>query len=83
MDPTLGQRPQPPDINGHGWSNGGGPPRGGHMGPMGGHIDQSAVRVRQWIETRSVSDVRKIRPVLNQEHKKYIRLFNILSAKNS
>ena len=33
-----------------------------------GHCDmQSAMRVRQWIETRTVSDVRKVRPILNQE----------------
>ena len=69
MDPTLGQRPQPPDINGHGWSNGGPPNRSGHM-------DQSAVRVRQWIETRTVSDVRKIRPVLNQETREISPLFS-------
>ena len=110
MDPTLGQRPQPPDINGHAWANGSGPrghgpPNGGpypgngqmypanngqgpypasgpyppngpgpypgqggpYHGPPAGHVDRSAVRVRQWIETRTVSDVRKVRPFLNQE----------------
>ena len=48
MDPTLGQRPQPPSLmqaNNHG----------------------SNAKVRQWIETRTVADVRKVRPVLNQE----------------
>jgi len=61
MDPTLSQRPQPPDMhNGHRWPNTNGGQRGG--------IDpQAAMRVRHWIETRTVSDVRKVRPVLNAE----------------
>lgn len=74
MDPTLGQRPQPPDINGHltsavNWpANGGGQYGGGPVHNGMGHCDlQSAMRVRQWIETRTVSDVRKVRPILNQE----------------
>jgi hypothetical protein len=78
MDPTLAQRPQPPDINGHVASSsaashwpGGGQYGGGGSGIVHngmGHCDaQSAMRVRQWIETRTVSDVRKVRPILNQE----------------
>jgi len=61
MDPTLSQRPQPPDMhNGHRWPNANGGQRGG--------IDpQAAMRVRHWIETRTVSDVHKVRPVLNAE----------------
>ena len=61
-----------------GWQGGGpgGVPGGSHGGgPGGGHGGgpgqqeqvAAALRVRQWIETRTVSDVRKIRPVLNQE----------------
>ena len=64
MDPTLGQRPQPPDINGHAWSNNG-PAQGPNLPPA--QFEHSAMRVRQWIETRTVSDVRRVRPVLNQE----------------
>ncbi|XP_023327809.1 mediator of RNA polymerase II transcription subunit 12 isoform X3 [Eurytemora carolleeae] len=64
MDPTLGQRPQPPDINGHAWPNNG-PPRGPNLPPA--QFEHSAMRVRQWIETRTVSDVRRVRPILNQE----------------
>ena len=56
MDPTLSQRPQPPDLH-----------RGGWPGPHNGGYDPSAAKVRHWIETRTVSDVRKVRPVLNQE----------------
>ena len=72
MDPMLGQRPQPPDINGHlplGSNWPGGNQYGGGVVHNGmGHCDmQSAMRVRQWIETRTVSDVRKVRPILNQE----------------
>jgi hypothetical protein len=77
MDPMLAQRPQPPDINGHvpaAVANGAAYwPAGGQYGGGGahngmGHCDaQSALRVRQWIETRTVSDVRKVRPILNQE----------------
>jgi len=63
MDPTLSQRPQPPppDMhNGHRWPNTNGGPRN--------NIDpQAAQRVRHWIETRTVSDVRKVRPILNAE----------------
>jgi hypothetical protein len=78
MDPMLAQRPQPPDINGHVpasaaangaayWPAGGQYVGGGAHNGMG-HCDaQSALRVRQWIETRTVSDVRKVRPILNQE----------------
>jgi len=76
MDPMLAQRPQPPDINGHVAAAANGAaywPAGGQYGGGGahngmGHCDaQSALRVRQWIETRTVSDVRKVRPILNQE----------------
>ena len=56
MDPTLSQRPQPPDLH-----------RGGWPGPHNGGHDPAAAKVRHWIETRTVSDVRKVRPVLNQE----------------
>merc|ERR1712080_504277 len=58
VDPTLAQRPLPPQHNGAGWPGAGG---GG-----GGQQEQvqAALRVRQWIETRTVSDVRKIRPIL-------------------
>ena len=68
MDPTLGQRPQPPDINnGRPVSNGGGVSM---LPPTNGGVQRyDHNRVRQWIETRSVSDVRKIRPILNQGHK--------------
>jgi len=54
----------PPQHNGAGWNSGGGGGGGG-----GGQQEQvqAALRVRQWIETRTVSDVRKIRPILNQE----------------
>jgi len=65
MDPTLSQRPQPPDMHRGGWPNGG-PPQGPH-GPPGSGVDPSSAKVRHWIETRTVSDVRKVRPVLNQE----------------
>ena len=58
MDPTLSQRPQPPDLHRGGWP---GPHNSGHGG------DPAAAKVRHWIETRTVSDVRKVRPVLNQE----------------
>jgi len=59
MDPTLSQRPQPPDMhNGHRWPN----TNGGQRGDP-----QAAMRVRHWIETRTVSDVRKVRPILNSE----------------
>jgi len=51
MDHTLSHRPQPP-----GWQNG-----VDHSDPA------SALKVRHWIETRTVSDVRKVRPVLNQQ----------------
>jgi hypothetical protein len=54
VDPTLAQRPLPPQHNGSGW------------GEARQEV-QAALRVRQWIETRTVSDVSKIRPVLNQE----------------
>ena len=57
MDPTLSQRPLPPDIHRH--------QGGGWAGP--GQVDPAAAKVRHWIETRTVSDVRKVRPVLNQE----------------
>jgi hypothetical protein len=78
MDPMLGQRPQPPDINGHlpppvqaaaaSWGPTGGQFGGGGVHNGMGHCDpQSAMRVRQWIETRTVSDVRQVRPILNQE----------------
>merc|ERR1719500_1037802 len=60
VDPTLAQRPLPPQHNGAGWPGAGG--GGGQQEQV-----QAALRVRQWIETRTVSDVRKIRPVLNQE----------------
>lgn len=59
MDPTLSQRPQPPDMhNGHRWPN----TNGGQRGDP-----QAAMRVRHWIETRTVSDVQKVRPILNSE----------------
>jgi len=90
MDPTLGQRPQPPDMAAHlrnnttaggpaisVASNGGVPGRGpllpatgpgsGVGGPGLPPYDSSAHKVRQWIETRTVTDVRKVRPILNQE----------------
>jgi len=64
VDPTLNQRPQPPDLNNgqQRWSSS----HGGvlHMVP---NPQSAQMRVRQWIETRTVSDVRKVRPVLNQE----------------
>jgi len=81
MDPMLAQRPQPPDINGHVppgansasyWTAGG---SGGMVHNGMGHCDaQSALRVRQWIETRTVSDVRKVRPILNQEIQRGLNL---------
>jgi len=52
----------PPQHNGAGWNGGGGGGGGGQQDQV-----QAALRVRQWIETRTVSDVRKIRPILNQE----------------
>lgn len=59
MDPTLSQRPQPPDMhNGHRWPN-------TNYGQRGD--PQAAMRVRHWIETRTVSDVQKVRPILNSE----------------
>jgi len=59
MDPTLSQRPQPPDMhNGQRWPNANGGQRGD---------PQTAMKVRHWIETRTVSDVRKVRPILNSE----------------
>jgi len=83
MDPTLGQRPQPPDINSHNsrpngsiLSNGSIMPNGS-MG-NGSRYDHS--RVRQWIETRSVSDVRKVRPILNQEIQRGFSLKKALSV---
>merc|ERR1712038_2198313 len=63
VDPTLAQRPLPPQHNGAGWNGGGG---GGGGGGQQEQV-QAALRVRQWIETRTVSYVRKIRPILNQE----------------
>jgi len=62
VDPTLAQRPLPPQHNGAGWTGAGGGAGGGQQEQV-----QAALRVRQWIETRTVSDVRKIRPILNQE----------------
>jgi len=59
MDPTLSQRPQPPDMhNGQRWPNANGGQRGD---------PQTAMKVRHWIETRTVSDVRKVQPILNSE----------------
>jgi hypothetical protein len=65
MDPTLSQRPQPPDLhNGHRWPSTNGSQR---------EDPQTAMKVRHWIETRTVSDVRKVRPVLNSEiHKGFL-----------
>merc|ERR1719187_1122491 len=89
MDPTLAQRPQPPDIQQHpgpalhhthppppghtapppavdhrnGLTNGG-PPRGSSLAQ---YDQQTAMRVRRWIEQRSAPDVQKCRPILNAE----------------
>ena len=61
MDPTLSQRPHPPELHqtGRGW-----PAPAQSNGQPG---LQSAMKVRHWIETRTVSDVRAVRPVLNRE----------------
>jgi len=63
MDPTLGQRPQPPSLHTNGSTAGGRQ----SFDATGGGGAGSAQKVRQWIETRTVADVRKIRPILNQE----------------
>lgn len=62
VDPTLGQRPQPPDLH-----NGNMPRWVAQANGQQQEQVQAALRVRQWIESRTVSDVRKIRPILNQE----------------
>ena len=67
MDPTLSHRPQPPELQ-RGWQNG--------MDPA------SAVKVRHWIETRTVSDVRKVRPVLNQEIQQGFQLRKAVGVKD-
>ena len=68
MDPTLSHRPQPPELQ-RGWQN--------------GNIDPaSAVKVRHWIETRTVSDVRKVRPVLNQEIQQGFQLRKAVGVKD-
>jgi len=61
MDPTLGQRPQPPSLHTNDSAAAGRQSFEATGGPG------SAQKVRQWIETRTVADVRKIRPILNQE----------------
>ena len=63
MDPTLGQRPQPPSLHTNGSAAGGRQ----SFDATGNGGAGSAQKVRQWIETRTVADVRKIRPILNQE----------------
>ena len=68
MDPTLSQRPLPPNIGG--WQNG------------GQRMDPAAAKVRQWIETRTVSDVRKVRPVLNQEIQQGFQLRKAVGVKD-
>ena len=78
MDPTLSQRPLPPNIQpGGGWPQNGGVQRGG-----GGGMDPAAAKVRQWIETRTVSDVRKVRPVLNQEIQQGFQLRKAVGVKD-
>jgi len=71
MDPTLSQRPQPPDLhNGHRWSSN---PTTNNTNGSQRSDPQTAMKVRHWIETRTVSDVRKVRPVLNSEiHKGFL-----------
>ena len=68
MDPTLSQRPLPPNIGG--WQNG------------GQRMDPASAKVRQWIETRTVSDVRKVRPVLNQEIQQGFQLRKAVGIKD-
>jgi len=65
-DPTLAQRPQPPDLrNGHGLSNGG--PHAPRGSSSAQYDQQTALRVRRWIETKTQPDVAKCRPILNAE----------------
>jgi len=64
IDTKLRQRPQPPPMQ-----------RRRQLQQLGNNTlqqqqqcdAQTALRVRRWIESRSVSDVRQYRPVLNQE----------------
>ena len=45
-------------------------------------MDPAAAKVRQWIETRTVSDVRKVRPVLNQEIQQGFQLRKAVGVKD-
>ena len=54
IDAKLRQRPQPPPMQ-------------NNFNTPGGYDAQTALRVRRWIESKTVTDVRETRPLLNAE----------------
>lgn len=59
IDVKLRSRPQPPPM-----ATGGQQRQYGHSVSCD---DQTAMRVKRWIESKSVPDVKEVRPVLNRE----------------
>ena len=68
IDAQLRQRPQPPPISLSQQTHAMYPMSSGSSAGMPDAMaEQTALRVRRWIESRSVSDVRQFRPILNTE----------------
>ena len=68
IDAQLRQRPQPPPISLSQQTHAMYPMSSGSSAGMPDAMaEQTALRVRRWIESRSVSDVREFRPILNAE----------------
>ncbi len=68
IDAKMRGRPQPPPMAPGGGGAAAGPARQqSYPGQQPNYDDQTAQRVRRWIESRSVTDVKECRPVLNRE----------------
>ena len=68
VDVQLRQRPQPPPISmPHQHINNHSTVGNGPLFMPSAMAEQTALRVRKWIESKSVSNVREYRPLLNAE----------------